>query len=308
MINNTMQQNDSIRLEEFTQLHKDVLKSYEVGFEDVCSKLDRLQNLFFENEKNEIEVKSLYEYTLENDNKFDNSLIRRLIGVREIIFSRQSNEILDIKFVWNLIKDSINLIPSQYIISSIGSQGFLSIPLYKSDEELNNFDFIRLHIWDDSLDELMDLEKNENFSIHSHTFFARSWIITGKIINNRYDYTFDHVNSTHSLFKVHYNDSLNKMNKHTSIAKNENINVELKILSEELHFPQGYYEISSGKLHQSGHKDSPNASATFFSFTGKEGLSESIAIGPRHIQFSEVNRKIIIDPTMLIEKIHKQLN
>ena len=155
-----------------------------------------------------------------------------LIEIKQVLYKDEKLRLklekdLNIKFVWNLIAKSIRIIPIDYTISSIGSQGFLSIPLYKKDNSLDTFDFIRLHIWDDSLDKLIDVEKMENFSIHSHTFFAKSWIITGKIINDRYDFTTNSDDGEHSFFEVVYNNSLNQVNQHSSKAVNKNINTKL---------------------------------------------------------------------------------
>jgi hypothetical protein len=205
------------------------------------------------------------------------------------------------------VSKSIRLIPVEYTISSIGSQGFLSIPLFKKDISLTTFDFIRLHIWDDSLDIFMDLEKTKDFSIHSHTFFAKSWIITGKIINDRYEFVTNEDDGEHSFFEVVYNNSLNKVNQHTSKAVNKNVNTKLYLVSQEIHSPMGYYEIKPSKLHKSGHVNSPKCSATFFSFTGKDGLGESFVIGPKSIKESEINRKIMINPNTLLDKIDNQL-
>jgi hypothetical protein len=69
----------------------------------------------------------------------------------------------------------------------------------------------------------------------------------------------------------------------------------------------GYYEIKPSKLHKSGHVNSPKCSATFFSFTGKDGLGESFVIGPKSIKESEINRKIMINPNTLLDKIDNQL-
>jgi len=230
-----------------------------------------------------------------------------MIGVRELIYCRDNNHSLDIIEVWKYISNSIKQIPNTYTISSIGSQGFLSIPLYKSDETLEKFDFLRLHIWDDSLNVYLDLKKCDDFSIHSHTFHAKSWIITGSVINDLYEYKVDSKNSNHSFFKVVYNNSLNEINQHTSKAINENKNIKLSLVKHEVHYSKGFYEIKASKLHKSGHINSPDCSATFFSFTGKDGLGKSFVIGPKDIQESEVNRKTIIDPTNLIAKIDQQL-
>ena len=301
-----MNQNKNISDSEFKTYYEPLLKGYAEEFKAVIKPKNVICKLVFTDSKT-ISIEKLKSIIKKENDIYIESLIYRLIGVREIIYCRENKQNLNIKYVWKLISKSIKIIPNNYTISSIGSQGFLSIPLYKFDEALESFDFLRLHIWDDSLNQYIDLEKCENFSIHTHTFYAESWVITGKIINNRFDYNINSDNSNHSFFKVVYNDSLNEVNQHTSKAVNEKIDIELYQTSEEIHFENGNYKIEAGKLHKSGHTNSPLPSATFFSFTGKNGLDKSIVIGPKHISESIINRKMIIDPTELLKKIDKQL-
>lgn len=302
-----MNQNIDINDVEFKAFYEPLLKGYGEEFKTVIKSKNDICQLIFSESKT-ISIEELINVIKEETDIYLKSLIYRLIGVREIIYCRENKQKLDVKFVWKLISKSIKAIPKKHTISSIGSQGFLSIPLYKFDESLESFDFLRLHIWDDSLNQYIDLEKCENFSIHTHTFFAESWVLTGKIINNRFDYNINSVNSDHSFFKVIYNDSLNEVNQHTSKAVNEKIDIELYQTSEEIHFENGNYTIEAGKLHKSGHTNSPLPSSTFFSFTGKNGLDKSIVIGPKHISESIINRKMIIDPTELLNKIDQQLS
>lgn len=301
-----MKQSANINEIEFRTFYKSLLKCYGEEFKSVIKPENDICKLIFSDSRI-VSIDELKSFIKKQTDVYLKSMAYRLIGVREIIYCRDKKLKLDVKPVWELISKSIKIIPTKYTISSIGSQGFLSIPLYKYDESLENFDFIRLHIWDDSLNQYMNLEKCKNFSIHSHTFFAESWVITGKIINNRFDYNINSENSNHSFFKVVYNDSLNEVNQHTSKAVNEKIDIELYQTSYEVHFENGNYKIEAGKLHKSGHTNSPLPSATFFSFTGKNGLDKSIVIGPKQITESEINRKMIIDPTELLNKINTQI-
>lgn len=301
-----MQQKKELNKTEFSNFYNPLIKGYSESFKDIIDTETDISNSLFSNSST-ITLDQIFDFVKKNQNSYVTSFLYRLIGVREIIYSRENKRSFDTKVVWNLISNSIKIIPIEYTISSIGSQGFLSIPLFKYDDTLESFDFIRLHIWDSSLDQYMDIKKCEDFSIHTHTFFAESWVITGKVINNRFNYKFDSDNAQHSFFKVIYNDSLNEVNQHTSMAVNQKIDVELFQTSEEVHFEKGHYEIYPGHLHKSGHQNSTNSSATFFSFTGKNGLDKSIVIGPKSIDKSEVNRKVNIDPILLLEKIEKQL-
>ena len=301
-----MKYNLKIDITDFCDSYTPIVKSYAIEYLSKIASLDNIKSFLF----NDLQAKlttDLIDFAEETTDNYLSSFIYRLVGVKEIIFCRENKKQLDSIEVWKLISKSIRIIPSEFTISSIGSQGFLSIPLYKRDLSLESFDFIRLHIWDDSLDKYMDLQKCQDFSIHSHTFFAKSWIITGKVKNDRYEYETDSGDATHSFFEVKYNKSLNEINRHTSKAVNKNIHPRLLKTSEETHFAKGYYEIEPSKLHQSGHYNSPNSSATFFSFTGKDGLGESFVIGPKDIVESEINRKMNIPPIYLLDKIDAQL-
>lgn len=301
-----MNQNNTISKLELAEYYEPLLKGYSETFKDKIKTIDSISKVLFK-DLNETSIDDLNDFCRKHNDIYLVSLIYRLIGVREIIHCRENNLELETSSVWKLISNSIRVIPSDFTISSIGSQGFLSIPIYKSDKTLESFDFIRLHIWDESLDKYMDLKKCEDISIHSHTFFAKSWIVTGKIINNRYEFVLDSENSKHSFFEVVYNDSLNQVNQHSSKAVNKNTNAELFRVSEEVYYSKGYYEVKPSKLHKSGHKNSPLSSATFFSFTGKDGLGKSFVIGPKEITESEINRKMNIDPIYLLDKIDNQL-
>ncbi len=272
-----MTHNQKIDIADFCDFYNPIVKSYATEYLNKIESLNYIKTLVF-NDVITKSIRELIDFADETSDSYISSFIYRIVGVKEIIFCRENKKQLDTNEVWKLITKSIRIIPSELTISSIGSQGFLSIPLYKQDALLENFDFIRLHIWDDSLDKYMDLKKCEDFSIHSHTFFTKSWIITGQVKNDRYEYETDSEDATHSFFEVQYNKSLNEVNQHTSKAVNKNINAKLFKTSEEIHYSKGYYEIEPSKLHQSGHLNSPNSSATFFSFTGKDGLGESFVI------------------------------
>lgn len=290
----------------FTEFYNAILKGYSEDFK-IKHKNDYLKNLVFFN-KDRVEINDLVNLLESLNNCELESILMRIIGVYMIIDARDNNVKLDTKKTWELISNSILKIALENTISSIGSQGFLSIPLYKYDPNLENFDFIRLHIWDTSLNELMDLEKCELFGIHTHSFYAKSWIIAGELVNERFDHVLNSDNAKHSIFDVIYNDSLNNVNQHTSTAINKHINVEIIEKSRELYKTGDSYEIEAGKFHRSNFINQENAAATFFSFTGKDGLDKSIVVGPKSIEESEVNRKAIVNPIELINKITIQLS
>lgn len=289
---------------EFQKLYLNTLSCYSENHQMLFPNVEEITEELFQNLET-IEMIHILD-TYVHSNEYVKSILNRILGVKHIIESRESNSKLDLMSTWKYISNSIKLIPIENTISSIGSQGFLSIPLYRMPSPLEEFDFIRLHIWDDSLNKYIDQKKCEEFSIHSHTFHADSWIITGKIINQTYDYN-ESESSDFSLFNVEYNKSINKVNQHTSVAVNQGVNLNVQQLSDELHFTGSHYEVLAGHLHKSGHKNSPGVSATFFSFTGKKGLDKSIVLGPKSINQSPINRNIFINPTDLLDKIEKQI-
>jgi hypothetical protein len=289
---------------EFQKLYLNTLSCYSENHQMLFPNVEEITEELFQNLET-IEIIHILD-TYVHSNEYVKSILNRILGVKHIIESRESNSNLDLMSTWKYISNSIKLIPIENTISSIGSQGFLSIPLYKMPSPLEEFDFIRLHIWDDSLNKYIDQKKREEFSIHSHSFHADSWIITGKIINQTYVYD-ESEGSDFSLFNVEYNKSINKVNQHTSVAVNQGVNLDVQQLSDELHFMGSHYEVLAGHLHKSGHKNSPSVSATFFSFTGKNGLDKSTVVGPRSINESLINRNIYINPTDLLDKIEKQI-
>jgi hypothetical protein len=265
------------------------------------------QNDFFTNDN--IDISKLETVVHKYQDVYKKSVALRLLAILKFIERRDSNIEINIKEIWYLISKSILTIPKEAVISSIGSQGFLSIPLFKFDKDKNKFEFIRLHIWDKSLDKFINKNTCSNFSLHTHSFFAESWIICGEIINNRYRIIQTDKKTDNSLFTIGYNKSLNEINQHTSIASNTNKFVEIKQISSEKYFSDSNYSINAGNYHKSISEGDNQLSATLFSFIGKKGFVEqSYVVGPSNIQTSEINRKMYIDPTELINNIIKKVN
>ncbi|SHG16446.1 hypothetical protein [Flagellimonas flava] len=233
------------------------------------------------------------------------SVSKRILAIKSIQKARSTDSELNIKKTWKWIYESLKVIPTTATISSIGSQGFLSIPLFKYDREMEGFDFIRLHIWDNSLDKYFDKKKSNTFSIHTHSFLAQSWVLVGKIVNNRFRVKENHENKNASLFTVEYNKTLNEINQHTSVAVNTEKNVNVKQISNEVYSPFSSYNIKHGYYHQSKSLGINGLSATFFSFTSKFGIADnSFVVGPMDIKESKINRKMHIDATYLIEQLN----
>lgn len=297
-----------IKLENFEEF----LNSTKLCYSEECQeKLPSIKdfpsNLFQEDLFDVMQLEKLAEST---SNIYLASVSKRILGILLIQESREEDINLNLKNCWRFISESIRMIPSENTISSIGSQGFLSIPLFKFMNKMSMFEFIRLHIWDKSLEKHIDQKASTNFSIHTHSFHAHSWIITGKIINDRYIVTESKETTPHIRFTINYNKTLSRINQHTSTASNDNIYVVPNQISHEVYMSGGSYQIKAANYHNSGTEDRDGLSATFFCFTAKNGMvNTSYVVGPAEQQESEINRRMHIDPKYLLEKIEqKQTN
>ncbi|PSL22375.1 hypothetical protein CLV42_1221 [Chitinophaga ginsengisoli] len=214
---------------------------------------------------------------------------------------------IDNKAVWPHIYESIiNLKPAD-IIATIGSQGFLSIPLFHSDDKNGHFEFLRLHIWDQSFAGYIDKEKTHMFSIHCHQFHAQSHILLGELKNCRFSVIESASPTDHSFFEIVWN-SIEKVNQKTSNAINTGTFVLVNETAKEMYAANDQYEIEAGEFHTSTVSDDCTT-ATLFLFTGKKGKVErSYVVGPSEIENSIVNRKETIDPKDILIKINKKLS
>ena len=284
-----------------------IKKSYATSIQSELPVVSDFPNSLFES-NSKINLEELETYGEKSPNAFIKSICNRILGVYNIQYSRIHGSELDIKSTWEYIANSILQISLESTISSIGSQGFLSVPLFKYDVEIESFEFLRFHIWSPQIEALVDQEKRELFSIHSHSFHAQSWIITGSLINADFDIVQNSNDSNSSLFKVEYNKSLNEVNQHQSKAINTNINVK-SIQTSVRNLNQGdTYTIQEGEFHKSIQKESSQLSATFFSFNAKDrNVVQSHVLGPIDIKESSINRKMFIDPSSFISDVNKSL-
>lgn len=245
---------------------------------------------------------------IKSSNIFHKSVALRIAAVNEIRNARDSKTRLKVKETWNKISESIKILPIEATISSIGSQGFLSIPLFKYDTDMDNFEFVRLHIWDSLLDKYVNNTTRDNFSVHSHLFHADSWILCGEIINDRYIVEASPTKEVNSFFEIKYNETLNEINQHTSTAERTSTFAKAKQISHEIYMQDGNYSIKAGEFHRSGVNDKTGISATLFSFIADNNFKgPSCVIGPSNIQSSEINRKDSINSIELLNKIDEKV-
>lgn len=297
----------TIKKLEFEQCLLSVNACYDKQVSDMLPAIDIFSTLFV---NDEVDMAAFQNFSKKDSNIYFKAVAKRMLAIFSIRHARHSNgKNLDFKNTWNLVFDSILTVPISSTISSIGSQGFLSIPLSRTSGDMDKFEFIRLHIWDNSLSHYINQEACRNFSIHSHAFYARSWIICGKVINDRYKISETKGNLDNSLFTIEYNKTINEVNQHTSNAINTGNNVQVDQLSHEEYMQGSTYEIDAGDYHSSGTLSNNGLSATFFSFTAENGrVDKSFVVGPNKLTSSEINRKMHIDPTELLKSIDKEIN
>lgn len=302
-----MKENKLVTISEFEILLSSINCCYAEKVSKRLPKLTDFSNEIYDS-NNDINIDNLLKDIELVTDIFFKSVCLRICAIYELKESRDLNIDINFKKIWGLIFESISILPSDATISSIGSQGFLSIPLFKFNIDMEKFDFIRLHIWDDSLDDFINTKTCEDFSIHTHSFFAESWIICGKIINNRYNVNVVEDQTSHSLFTIGYNKSLNEVNQHTSNANNTNNFVNVNQISNENYSQGSHYIVKAGDYHKSISEKKNSPSATFFSFNGSKGLVEqSFVVGPSNVTISEINRKMHIDPIHLLNKINSKI-
>lgn len=253
-------------------------------------------------------IEELIELDSENIGKYSQAIVNRALITHLAIKASKGNQGLELKKIWKLIFDSLINLNTEDVISSIGSQGFLAIPLFRLEKENGEFLLLRLHIWDTDLDKHINKETTENLSIHTHQFDANSWIIAGEIYNTRYYVEESSKPTKFNLFEIEWNKSENKLVKKSSIARNTGRFVDIQVLAEETYSPREFYEVKANNFHKSTARIGDLTNSTLFLFSSTESRTmESKVLGPYHIKESKINRKVMIDPKPYLQKIHSQM-
>jgi hypothetical protein len=252
---------------------------------------------------NIFEHENLEDFFCSINSSLELSLIKRVIAVNAVRQARDNGIPFNSAKIWKLLISSILELDSSQVLSSLGSQGFLSVPISRVWKPLTEFDMIRIHIWDKSLDKYLNKEKVETFSIHCHKFHAHSWIMNGNLINSVYEVKETENDNKHALFKIERGDSKNAKS-HTSLAVNTNSKVDLKLKQKVEYTTGDSYQVPIGEFHQSKVNFGNKPTITIFSFTAKNNsVSDSFVVGPNNIKESEVSRKAIIDPKPLLNDV-----
>lgn len=254
---------------------------------------------------NKLDIEVLSKFCEESNNLFAKSIAKRMLAIHLLSITDRN---IKLSKIWHLLKDSILQLPKGTVTSSIGSQGFLSIPIMKYDENLNDFQYVRIHIWHDSLKEYFDVKKCETFSIHSHAFDAFSEILVGGIRNEMFNVS-ESIQGDFARFEIRYNNTLREVNKHTSKAVNLGEMVSVDLESRNDYKPGNAYSIGAGEFHRAFSLNDKDITATIFSFFSREKpIVKSFVLGPRSINESEINREMYIEPKPYLEMIDNAIN
>lgn len=185
-------------------------------------------------------------------------------------------------FVWRLIFDSLVFFRKNNPLAGIGSQGFLSIELFRFELD-NQRKILRLHIWDSNFSKNFNENDFMKYKIHSHLFNAQSHVITGDILNNTYEILDNTEETENSLYSIKWKSSVNE---NGALERKSQLNIEKdnigikKISTEKISSGQSY-SVSINDYHSS-HSISP-ISATLFLFNSDEGLNSiSKVVGPKN--------------------------
>lgn len=267
------------------------------SFSDITQK-EVLKDILFNRYLERIHsLKDLLETDLSLTNKYESSILNRVSAVKLVLESHKRGNALELKTVWPLIYSSLMDLDEHDVVSSIGSQGFLSIPLFRLDMGEHSFEFLRLHIWDRSFEQFIDKEKANNFTIHSHQFHANSWIFAGEVFNTEVLVEPSLKRTGYNLFNIHWNNTKNEANQRTSVAVNSLKSVDIRKKPKQIFRFGDSYELEAGEYHISGTNEAYPISATLFLFSSyKSRVKKSNVLGPSAIAESEINRKVVVNP------------
>lgn len=238
--------------------------------------------------------------------------LRAVVAGLVLNISRTNNtQETDLREVWKILYPTLNNSSGLPIHASLGSQGFLSIPLYSKGIDKNISELLRLHFWDKSLHDYPTYRKVNLFSIHSHQFHATSWILKGHIINSVFEVKPTELKDEQNgfcFFNIEWDETKQyRSNLKKSFAVNSGKFISVTKKSSEKFIEGQSYEIACGDFHDSlVDLDVTNdMTSTFFLFDGTKGrISRSEVLGPASIKRNEVIRDNNVDSNYLIEKLN----
>lgn len=210
------------------------------------------------------------------------SLIKLVVLSDYSLKAFASRNRINTQFAWRLILDVLTFFNKNNPVSTIGSQGFVSIELYRFESGKDR-KILRLHIWDESFSINPQNVNLKKYEIHSHLFNAQSHVLAGSILNERFDISSSNDKSENSLYQINWksitnDDGISKRQSDLTVYVNH---VKVTKLSSETIGAGQDYSVSINEYHSS--RSLTPISATLFLFNSYEGLSElSKVVGPKN--------------------------
>lgn len=260
--------------------------------------------------KSKLDSKKLNEIEIIS-NKYshlEKAFISRISLVHYILTINKSFDTIEsLKEIWNLIYLTINILEGNNVITSVGSQGFASIILYKRQDE-NDIKILRLHIWDKDFNQYINKEDLKLFAVHSHKFHAQSWILSGKIMNTRFFDNNSEVKTDINYFKIDWKEENGEWK---SFLSNTMKAASLSSNPIENYFFGDTYTINAGEFHKSevNLSEDENIVSTLFLFNSKiNNLDLSYVVGPNNKKEGPSYQYTVFEANKILKKLNKIIN
>jgi hypothetical protein len=239
------------------------------------------------------------------------ALTKRAIiaGIILRLARKQAGSAADIRSIWPMLYSSICPESELPIIASLGSQGFLSIPLYFKGSGSDISSILRLHFWHES----MFKEQGGNqvhSSIHSHRFHATSWVLEGNITDTSYDVSDANDQTGYCFFDLKWQPSKSaSLNENKSVIENSGVFADVIVRSVRTYQGGQSYEIDCGVYHSSfvHFAQDGRLLSTLFLFDAQKGMIErGGVVGPANVRREETIRQPFTntDTYHLIDKLN----
>jgi hypothetical protein len=233
-------------------------------------------------DKNVLEYDEILDKYSVNEAPVAINFIKLLVLADYSLKAFKNRKRINTQFAWRLTFDCLRFFKKDNPTAGIGSQGFLSIELYRFESKSNR-KILRLHIWDETFANNFQGNDFGKYKIHSHLFSAQSHVLAGNILNERYEVLNSNEPSENSLYRIDWksvtdNQGLFKRKSELNVDLSD---VKLKKTSSETITMGQEYAVSINEYHSS--KSITPLSATLFLFNSDEGLNDlSKVVGPKN--------------------------
>lgn len=233
-------------------------------------------------DKNLLQYDEILDKYSVNESSAAISFIKLLILSDYSLKAFKARRRINTQFAWRLIFDCLTFFKKENPIAGVGSQGFLSIELYRHESEKNR-KILRLHIWDESF--ANEFKENDfgKYKVHSHLYSAQSHVLVGSLSNHRYEVEESNQPSESSLYRIDWKSETDDkgITKRKSELNVDIENIKLKKSSSEIITIGQDYSVTIGEYHSS--QSNTPLTATLFLFNSDEGLNDlSKVVGPKN--------------------------